>query len=47
MNRKAAMCTIDVRGKDMKFEIVLPVSDFAERYAAYRVAEQAGTELPS
>ena len=41
------MCTTDVRGKDMKFDIVLPVSDIAERYAAYRVAEQTGTELSS
>ena len=47
MNQKAAMSTIDVRGKDMTLQIVLPVSDIAEWYAAYMVAEQAGTDLPS
>ena len=47
MNQKAAMRSIDVRGKDMTLQIVLPVSDIAEWCAAYVVAEQARTDLPS
>jgi len=39
------MSTTSPRSTDMKLEIV--VANGSECYAAYRVAEQSGAELPS